>query len=831
MDSVLQKSKPLCRFKNDYVGVFVLCLLVAAVIFIPFLIMDHGYFLYYGDFNVQQIPFYKSAHEAVKSGEIFWNWKTDLGVNFIGSYSFYLLTSPYFWITLLFPNSVVPLLMAPLLILKFACAGLTGFAFLKRFTRTNRIAAIGAVLYAFSGFNQFNIFFNHFHEAVIIFPLLLVALEEFIVNDRFGYFALAVFASAFVNYFFFVGQAVFTAIYFFVRLASSPEFRITPKKFLLLAFEAVLGTLLACVILVPSVLAIIDNPRTSSTSYGMNLLLYYNVQRYGLIIESLFFPPDIPSRPNFFPDSNAKWASVSAYLPLFSMVGVLAFFKKAKKHWLKRILGISLVMALVPVLNSMFFGFNSSYYGRWYYMPVLMMALATCYTLQDETFDLKFGVKVTAAAAAVFTLVGFLPTQGEDGKTEWMKFPPYVERFWGYVIIAMISLLLVCFLIQIRANRKRFMQCTVVFTCLMSVVSSITVIATGRQHSPENAYNLIIERGVNGKNNFSLDQSAFYRVDEYELQDNMPMFWDMPTIQCFHSIVPASVMEFYQGIDVQRDVASRPDVNRYGIRALTSVKYMISNPEVKQPTLYGFKSLGKQNGYYIYENEYFIPMGFTYDNYVSEGALENYAKANLDKLMLHALVLPEKEAEKYDSLLDSMETNTDWLMNEDSYYQDCTDRAASSGYEFSYDNSGFRSKIRLEKENLVFYSVPYDKGWSAYVDGKKTDIIKANIGFMAVHVPEGDHEIRFRYETPGLKTGAAVSGISLLVLAGYWAAVQFVRRKNAPYYANRKQNHRKYLEFSEQSGTQNIYINNVVHRIYAQMSRRHNAEEHEEKKE
>ena len=51
------------------------------------------------------------------------------------------------------------------------------------------------------------------------------------------------------------------------------------------------------------------------------------------------------------------------------------------------------------------------------------------------------------------------------------------------------------------------------------------------------------------------------------------MFWQVQSIQAFHSIVPGSLMEFYDSIGVQRDVASRPDTAHYGLRALTSVKY------------------------------------------------------------------------------------------------------------------------------------------------------------------------------------------------------------------------------------------------------------------
>ena len=121
---------------------FWIALATAAAIFIPIMIWDKGYFFFYGDFNVQQIPFYKLAHEAVRSGSLFWNWYTDLGANFIGSYSFYLIGSPFFWLTLPFPNEFVPHLMAPLLILKHACAAASGCLYLKRFVKNSESAVI-----------------------------------------------------------------------------------------------------------------------------------------------------------------------------------------------------------------------------------------------------------------------------------------------------------------------------------------------------------------------------------------------------------------------------------------------------------------------------------------------------------------------------------------------------------------------------------------------------------------------------------------------------------------------------------------------------------------
>ena len=109
------------RMRDNYLWrSFFFSFAVSFLFFIPFIIFDNGYFLFYGDFNVQQVPFYQMCHDAIRSGNIGWSWTTDLGANFIGSYSFYLLGSPFFWLTLPFPSEAVPYLMAPLLMLKSA---------------------------------------------------------------------------------------------------------------------------------------------------------------------------------------------------------------------------------------------------------------------------------------------------------------------------------------------------------------------------------------------------------------------------------------------------------------------------------------------------------------------------------------------------------------------------------------------------------------------------------------------------------------------------------------------------------------------------------------
>ena len=76
----------------------------------------------------------------------------------------------------------------------------------------------------------------------------------------------------------------------------------------------------------------------------------------------------------------------------------------------------------------------------------------------------------------------------------------------------------------------------------------------------------------------------------------------------------------------------------------------------------------------------------------------------------------------------------------------------------------------------MFFSVPYEAGWSATVNGEEAQVEKVDIGFMAVRVPAGACEIRFDYMTPGLLPGLAVSGGAILVLLAYWL---FFRSRSA----------------------------------------------------
>lgn len=761
---------------------FLLGLGLSFLFFLPFLIYDQGLFLYYGDFNVQQVPFYQMIHDSIRSGNLGWSHTTDLGANIIGSYSFYLMGSPFFWLTLPFPSEAVPYLMAPLFMLKFACASLTGYIFLKRYVRNKDMAVIGGILYAFSGFSIYNIFFNHFHEAIVIFPLLLAAVDEYMYNRRRGLLAAAVFASCVFNYYFFAGQVIFVLIYWIVRMISG-SFKITPRDFLRMAAEVLIGFGATAFILLPTVLAVIQNPRVDNAPSGWGALLYSSEQRYVHILESFFFPPDIPARPNFTPDSNAKWGSVAAWLPLFSMTGVIAYIQ-AKKHtnWLKRLLVALFIIAFIPILNSMFQLFNSAYYARWFYMLTLMCALATIVSLENSKTDWRRALTWTGSITIIILVaVGFMPqtTEAQSGETvTTYGLMQYPDRFWAYGAIALVSLAVLALLLKLmRKNRKKFIRCTYVCLGVITVFYSSYLLILGKTQG-YSSQDFIIPHVLNKGGEIDLPDTNSARSDFYKTMDNMAMFWQIPSIQAFQSIVPGSVMEFYPSIGVTRDVGSRPETDVYGLRSFTSTRWLFDykfdgdsfTDQDNKTVMPGWTYYDTQNGFDIWENEYYIPMGFTYDTFIDEAKYKSCAEGNRHLLLLKAMVLSDEQLAKYADITGGKSSGESFIYGEEQYKKDCLARRETTCTNFVYDNSGFSAKIDLagKDDQLVFFSVPYESGWSATVNGQPAEVEKVNVGFMAVRVPGGQQsDIRFDYETPGLKTGLIITGIFVLLFLAY----------------------------------------------------------------
>lgn len=765
-----------------------LCALTAAIFFLPFYILDGGFFHYAGDFNSQQISFYRYMNGFVKGAGYpdsafagaprnTFSWATDLGSGVMNAYSFYLYGSPFFWLSVLLPQSWLPYMMVPLLVLKFGVAGGGAYLYLRRYVKNANYAVLGACLYALSGFAVYNVFFNHFVDVVALFPYLLWALDEAIYEDRHGLFAFWVAVNLLNNYFFFVGQVIFLCIYFVCKLTTK-DFRLTARKFGHLLWESVLGVAMGCLLLFPAVLSLLQNPRTIDLSSGWGFLTYAKVQQYLAILLSWILPPDSPYLTSVWSEGVIKWTSMTAYLPLCSLAGAMAYWRSRKADSKKRIVAVCAVCALVPVLNSAFYALNSSYYARWYYMPTLILAAMTVNALEDPDVDLDAparGIGWIMLATLVFAVVPVRDDTTETWSFGVLKNP---EQFFVVLGFGLLGLMLYRVLCSKWRQDSRFAQrmtaAVLVFACAFTMVH-IGIGKFGQWHTDSD----LVEQDTNAlllKNDLP---EGDYRIDTYKVHDNIGMWLDKSCLQYFGSTAAPSILSFYPGLGVKRDVRSEPEITNYALRGLLSVEYLITTPEQRESfedeADAGWTYLADVDGYTLYHNDNYVPMGFTYDYYVTEATYQTSIKTLRSNLLMRALVLTDEDVAQYGKYLTELSEDMLNDLHYDSYTQDCADRRAHSCSVFQMNNAGFHAEITLDKANLVFFSVPYDDGFTAYVNGEKTDILRVDEGLMAVLCPAGASSIDFVYQAAGLSASRVVTAVAIPVWVVYVAC--FVRRK------------------------------------------------------
>ena len=775
---------PLRARRTCYWQVFGLCLALAAVLFLPHCVIDGftgGFFHYAGDFNDQMIPFYAYANDFIKQGGSF-SWATDLGSGFVNAYSYYCLGSPFFWLTILIPARWMPFTMVPMLCLKFAVAGSGAYLWMRRWVRSEEWSIVGGVLYAFCGFNIYNIFFYFFLDAPALFPYMLAALDDAVLDRQYGRFPFWAALNLLNNYFFFAGQAVFLIVYF-VCMCVSKRYRLTLRLFGRLAFETILGCAAGCVLLIPAGLSLLQNPRTIDPFDGYGYLVYGKAQQYLAILYSAFIMPDAPYLTDMFNEGITKWTSLSVYLPVVGIAAGLAFCRVWRRHPFARILKVCVVCAFVPVLNSAFYALNSSYYARWFYMPILVLCAASVIALRTRPVretEVPRALGQTALITLSAVAFALVPNTDEDGNFV-LGVVNNQYRFWGLFVVSALGVGLFALLLR-RGLRhpRRFASMLLAGVLGFSFLYGTVHISIAKYAQWDNDLEYPARTwGDVEEINALLPQDGFYRIDAYECYNNMGIWLDKSCIQCFHSTAAPHILEFYPSVGVTRDVSSKPDTDLYALRGLLSVRYTLV-PEDKiadweADMNKSWALVSSTDDYALYENQDWVPMGFTYDYYITPDRYDQIPEEERGQVLMKALLLTEEQVEEWGG---SLEPLPDDLLEErdyETYVQDCARRRSSGVTGFTATRTGFTALSSQEEATLVFFSVPYDDGFTATVNGESVPVLKVDNGLMAVPVPAGESEIVFTYRTPGL--GLSVR-ISLSALVVYGAYLMWLRRKN-----------------------------------------------------
>lgn len=80
--------------------------------------------------------------------------------------------------------------------------------------------------------------------------------------------------------------------------------------------------------------------------------------------------------------------------------------------------------------------------------------------------------------------------------------------------------------------------------------------------------------------------------------------------------------------------------------------------------------------------------------------------------------------------------------------------------------------ISLDEDKILVLSIPYQNGWTAYVDGEKVDLERANYMYMALPLTAGEHSVELTFAIPGVKYALVIMPGAVLL----FIVLCFIRR-------------------------------------------------------
>lgn len=99
------------------------------------------------------------------------------------------------------------------------------------------------------------------------------------------------------------------------------------------------------------------------------------------------------------------------------------------------------------------------------------------------------------------------------------------------------------------------------------------------------------------------------------------------------------------------------------------------------------------------------------------------------------------------------------------------------------EDNVIQGTIRVKKDGWFITSIPYDKHFKIYIDGKETEIQKVNTAFLGCKIESGNHEVKIIYHAPGTTTGKI---LSLIGMAGFLLLLvrEKGRREESLFHSN-----------------------------------------------
>jgi uncharacterized membrane protein YfhO len=690
-----------------------------------------------------------------------WSFADGMGQNCMA----YSLSDPFCWIAYLSGVNNIASSVIWIELIKLFITAITFYLFLRLLNLSSFSIIIGTLLYCFSGFMMVGGSWYMFSSEACYLAIFLLAFEMLYSKNSWYLFPLSVALIAMLQPFDLYFYGLFILIYFLFRHFDSEG--ANRKKFINVSLKMIgfglLGILISSFLFISNLQLILDSPRISgNSSYFSKLIshtLFFTENKIHYTTAILrFFSNDLLGNGMYFKGWQNYLEAPMFYIGLLPLLLIPQIFSMSDKRN-KIVYAIFLLIFIIPVLfpffRYSFWLFTGDYYRGFSFFAALSFLFLSLKVLNKIDGIKNINIIILISTLAILLIFLYYPYQDSEQIVN--------DSLRNKIRIFLILYAILLFFFRYKAYKPILRIMLLLIVCIeIAYINYHTV-------NDRTAMSASEMKQKEGYNDYCVDAVKYIYAHDKQLFRVNKDFTSNPAI---HASLNNAKVQGYYGTTAYNNFNQKyyirfleeTEIIKKGEESqtrwapgltsrplllnLASNKYQLS----KQPKSFflqlGYDSIAKFDDVRVLENRHYLPLGFTYDKYIPLSSFNKLSQLKKDIILQKAFVSEEplnNEIKKLNAI-DLKDTSLNYTYID--YFNDVKLLKQDTLKITLFKQNHITGNISLKTPKMLFFSIPYDKGWNAIIDNKKIKPMLCNIGFLGLFLEPGKHVIELNFKPP-----------------------------------------------------------------------------------
>ncbi|MEQ1526912.1 MAG: YfhO family protein, partial [Gallionella sp.] len=624
--------------------------------------------------------------------------------------------------------------------------------------------------------------------------LILLSFEMLYLERKWWLFPISIALLAALNVVNLYTCSVFLFLYVVFRVFGDEagNFKQFSKLLVSMALLGALGILISSVLSLPNLMQMLDSPRVSGEASYVNSLASLPMFELGsgsylLTLLMRTFSSDLLGNGSAYTGWRNYLEAPMSYCGLVTLLLIpqlFTFLRARQRLVYGTILGIFIFAAIFPWFRRGFWLFQGDYFRDYSLYTAVIFILFSVFALDRIIKGGKVHLMVLIGSLIVLlTLLYFPYSQQHERNDDGLQFSiDSVIQSKVTLFLILLTLILVLFSV------KRLRQTMPVFLIVM-VILELTILADHTVNQRDTLTTEELHKKI-GYNDYSNEAITFIKQrdkDFFRLEKN---YWSSPIkyssfndakvqhyfgSSSYHSFNQINYIKFLSTADVlnakiEEQTRWSPGVKRQPLlQLLTGVRYLLFKGNWKTSLgINYFSEIAKFGDVAVLQFQYALPMGVSYDTYITQSEF-NQLDSNRKRIaLLKGVMVSDAFTPQIPATMNALSRN-DVAPNGyslDELTLDTDKLKANPLHITSFSNNHIEGEITVASQQLLFFSIPFDVGWSAQINNQNVEMVMVDGGLSAVFVEPGKNVVELYYFPPFVKMGLLLTVLGVLIFLG-----------------------------------------------------------------